>query len=33
MVVRDIVHPWHDPVRASGLVDDPMEPLEEPAPA
>ncbi|MGH3510496.1 MAG: glycosyltransferase family 87 protein, partial [Nocardioidaceae bacterium] len=29
MVVRDIVHPWHDPVRASGLVDDPMEPDDE----
>ena len=29
MVVRDILVPWHDPVRADGLTDDPMEP--EPA--
>ena len=26
MVVRDILMPWHDPVRADGLTDDPMEP-------
>ena len=26
MVVRDILQPWHDPVRADGLTDDPMEP-------
>jgi uncharacterized membrane protein len=26
LVVRDIVQPWHDPVRADGLTDDPAEP-------
>jgi uncharacterized membrane protein len=26
MVVRDVVEPWHDPVRADGLTDDPAEP-------
>jgi uncharacterized membrane protein len=26
MVVRDILQPWHDPVRADGITDDPMEP-------
>ena len=29
MVVRDILAPWNDPVRADGLTDDPMEPTEE----
>ena len=24
IVVRDILHPWHDPVRADGLSDDPL---------
>ncbi len=28
MVVRDILQPWHDPVRADGITDDPMEPAE-----
>jgi uncharacterized membrane protein len=27
VVVRDILLPWHDPVRADGLTDDPMEPV------
>jgi uncharacterized membrane protein len=31
MVVRDVLAPWRDPVRADGLTDDPMEP--EPVPA
>ncbi|HVK35458.1 MAG TPA: glycosyltransferase 87 family protein, partial [Microlunatus sp.] len=26
VVVRDILQPWHDPVRADGLTDDPAEP-------
>jgi uncharacterized membrane protein len=26
MVVRDVLAPWRDPVRADGLTDDPMEP-------
>jgi uncharacterized membrane protein len=26
VVVRDVVRPWHDPVRADGLTDDPAEP-------
>jgi uncharacterized membrane protein len=26
VVVRDILEPWHDPVRADGTTDDPMEP-------
>jgi uncharacterized membrane protein len=34
LVVRDILQPWHDPVRADGLTDDPAEPLPtSPAPA
>jgi uncharacterized membrane protein len=33
VVVRDILAPWRDPVRADGLTDDPMEPSEEPSPA
>ena len=33
VVVRDIVQPWHDPVRSDGLTDDPMEPRTEPVPA
>ncbi len=33
VVVRDVVQPWHDPVRADGLTDDPAEPSCEPAPA
>ena len=31
MVVRDILQPWHDPVRADGLTDDPAEPSAVPA--
>ncbi|HZJ03971.1 MAG TPA: glycosyltransferase 87 family protein [Nocardioidaceae bacterium] len=26
VVVRDILSPWHDPVRADGLTEDPMQP-------
>ena len=26
MVVRDILQPWRDPVRADGVTDDPAEP-------
>jgi len=26
VVVRDILKPWHDPVRADGVTDDPMHP-------
>ena len=26
MVVRDVLQPWHDPVRQDGLTDDPAEP-------
>ena len=26
LVVRDVLLPWHDPVRADGLTDDPAEP-------
>ena len=26
VVVRDILVPWRDPVRADGVTDDPMEP-------
>jgi hypothetical protein len=26
LVVRDVLMPWHDPVRADGLTDDPAEP-------
>ena len=41
MVVRDILQPWNDPVRADGLTDDPAggildetpEPREEPTPS
>ncbi|MGZ4479790.1 MAG: glycosyltransferase family 87 protein, partial [Nocardioidaceae bacterium] len=33
VVVRDILQPWHDPVRSDGLTDDPMEPRTEPLPA
>ena len=29
MVVRDVLAPWRDPVRADGITDDPMEPTEE----
>ena len=29
MVVRDILAPWNDPVRADGVTDDPMEPAEQ----
>jgi uncharacterized membrane protein len=32
LVVRDILRPWRDPVRADGLTDDPAEPLSQPAP-
>jgi uncharacterized membrane protein len=27
LVVRDVLEPWRDPVRADGLTDDPAEPL------
>jgi len=27
LVVRDVLHPWRDPVRADGLTDDPAEPV------
>jgi uncharacterized membrane protein len=30
IVVRDILQPWHDPVRADGITDDPMEPSSDP---
>lgn len=30
LVVRDILRPWCDPVRADGVTDDPMEPVPEP---
>jgi uncharacterized membrane protein len=33
MVVRDILQPWRDPVRADGLTDDPAEPTSDPVPA
>jgi uncharacterized membrane protein len=33
LVVRDVLQPWHDPVRADGLTDDPAEPSCEPVPA
>ena len=26
VIVRDILVPWRDPVRADGVTDDPMEP-------
>ncbi len=32
VVVRDILQPWHDPVRADGVTDDPMEPEPGPEP-
>jgi uncharacterized membrane protein len=32
LVVRDILQPWHDPVRADGLTDDPAEPSTAPVP-
>ena len=31
LVVRDVLQPWHDPVRADGLTDDPAEPTAVPA--
>jgi uncharacterized membrane protein len=31
VVVRDVLEPWRDPVRADGTVDDPMHPLMHPA--
>lgn len=30
LVVRDVLRPWHDPVRADGLTDDPAEPEADP---
>jgi uncharacterized membrane protein len=33
LVVRDVLQPWRDPVRADGLTDDPAEPSSEPVPA
>jgi uncharacterized membrane protein len=32
VVVRDVLVPWRDPVRADGLTDDPMEPSAAPPP-
>ncbi len=32
LVVRDVLVPWHDPVRADGLTDDPAEPTALDAP-
>ena len=32
LVVRDVLNPWRDPVRADGLTDDPAEPSSVPAP-
>jgi uncharacterized membrane protein len=32
LVIRDVLQPWRDPVRADGLTDDPAEPSAEPAP-
>jgi uncharacterized membrane protein len=32
LVVRDILQPYHDPVRVDGLTDDPAEPTSEPLP-
>ncbi len=32
MVVRDVLQPWRDPVRADGLTDDPAEPTATPLP-
>ena len=31
LVVRDVLLPWHDPVRSDGLTDDPAEPTALPA--
>jgi hypothetical protein len=33
VVVRDVLVPRHDPVRADGLTDDPAEPSCAPVPA
>jgi len=33
LVVRDVLNPWQDPVRADGLTDDPAEPSSDPVPA
>lgn len=30
VVVRDVLRPWHDPVRADGVTDDPLEPTAVP---
>jgi uncharacterized membrane protein len=32
LVVRDVLNPWRDPVRADGLADDPAEPGTYPLP-
>jgi uncharacterized membrane protein len=32
LVVRDVLRPWHDPVRADGLTDDPAFPPDAAAP-
>ena len=32
LVVRDVVAPWHDPVRRDGVTDDPAEPSARPLP-
>jgi uncharacterized membrane protein len=31
LVVRDVLRPWHDPVRSDGLTDDPAEPVPVPS--
>ena len=32
LVIRDVLNPWRDPVRADGLTDDPAEPSSDPVP-
>jgi uncharacterized membrane protein len=32
LVVRDVLQPWHDPVREDGLTDDPAEPTADALP-
>jgi len=31
LVVRDVLRPWHDPVRADGLTDGPADPEADPS--
>ena len=28
VVVRDVLFPWRDPIRADGLTDDPLQPVD-----